>query len=229
LFAVALSALLMAPAGAEAIEGGQNATSSYGTVALWEGGNVLTCSGVLISQKAVLTARHCVNGLLSPSQIAVSTTLEPEFGHHLSPKYIRLNGKADLAILLFESPITANATVAFARHDPAVGDECWTYGFGFTRKGRDLANVLKRGRVARDVAQSADDKKDTYGGRGVFTTERVERPGASGGQVRGGDSGGPVICNGVLAGINVQELSDDRGKHQSTAQWGSWIFDNSGA
>lgn len=217
---VVAAALLAVPYTASAIEGGGGASGgTKGSAAIFRDMERI-CSGSMVNQSTVLTAKHCVeNDVSNPAALEVTSHLDPELGQVVEVSSIRLNGAADIAILHLKEPIRLSTTIAkLSEADPAKDTQCHVFGYGKTSMAGPLSAELKYANVTWKDAVPDDPK-----GAGAYLTEWVD------GQVREGDSGGPVFCgdnDGVQHGITVQQVGDREGKALSVSHWRPWIVEN---
>ena len=214
------AALLAGPQSASAIEGGGGATGgTKGSAAIFRDMERI-CSGSMVNQSTVLTAKHCVEGDVGdPGKLEVTSHLDPELGQVAEVTIIRLNGAADIAILHLKEPIRLSTTIAgLSQSEPAKDTQCAVFGYGKTSMGGPLSDQLKVANVRWKDAVPNDPK-----GAGAYLTEWIN------GQVREGDSGGPVFCgdnDGIQQGITVQQVGDREGKALSVSHWRPWIVEN---
>jgi hypothetical protein len=112
---------------------------------------------------------------------------------------------ADVALLRLAERLPDARFAELASESPTVGTRCTVVGYGRHNTDKDAASVESRvtdwsynEQRAADVVVSQKDREDAFSAQGV-----------DGAHSRG-DSGGPLFCNGKVAG--VVSCSPDRSK-----------------
>lgn len=145
------------------------------------------CSGTIIDERWVMTARHCVED--APSHVLVGDVRINEGIRANVDRVVRAPG-GDVALLhLARAVRTTYARLADA--DPPVGSTNFIYGWGTIEVGENspISDVLKRASV-----RVTGPAQDAYGGRAVGTT-RIN------GTAGYGDSGGPQFYRDTVVGV----------------------------
>lgn len=172
--------------GPEGIIGGETADSSRGMAALHRNG-VFRCSGSIVDNRWVLTARHClyVNGVRIPdSQLTVRVkSLNRTSGGGvvgISDSKVRTNH--DIAMLKLDRSANAEP-VRLATANPKVGATTYVFGWGNTCGTTcGPSTLLKRATMRVESI----DANDWHGGRAI-------RASSLNGRFCNGDSGGPLF------------------------------------
>ncbi|MGY1452612.1 S1 family peptidase [Streptomyces sp. SS8] len=172
--------------GPEGIIGGENADSSRGMAALHRNGN-FQCSGSIVDNRWVLTARHCLydrSGTRIPdSQLTVRVkSLNRTSGGGvvaISDSKVRINH--DIAMLKLNRSANAEP-VRLATANPVVGATTYVFGWGRTCATCAPSTVLKRATMRVESI----DSTDVRGGRAIRTS-------GLNGRTCNGDSGGPLF------------------------------------
>lgn len=173
-----------------------------------------SCGATLISNTQALTAAHCGGGPIASYSILAGTTdrttltcatcaLRPlrEFNRHEDFSNSPAQGYPnDVAIAVFYSIATNTnikfATLATEEDGDFHGAQCVITGWGRQSPGGPMATSLQEGSLAvlsneECASQWGVDRIKEYS---LCARDAVRAP-------CGGDNGGPLECNGVVAGI----------------------------
>lgn len=184
------------------------------------------CTATLVAPDAVLTAAHCVDTdpqtfHLGKSGATYWDTLAKSKAHRVAEIVVHpsfdasdvCSGGLDLAVVRLAEPVADVAPARIAARS-AHSERCTIVGFGYHR---DEGGVWVAGR--RHVAEV-----------GVARAEgNVFRVAAKTGRVEPGDSGGPLFCEGVVAGVASCIFSEEEQTHARTDRASQWIADQLGA
>lgn len=158
------------------------------------------CTGTAISDQWILTAQHCLefipsyrDGLVTPDRVRIHYSNDKRRpGPGLAVDRFVINPRADMALVHLAAPHPLAQYPELADALPAIeGRKATLYGYG--RLLHDEPATWLRAATLRGAYT-------TNNGAGI--EERVRFNGVDGTSSRG-DSGGPVLMDGRLIGVNV--------------------------
>lgn len=201
------------------------------------------CGGTLVSDRAVVTASHCIppyaqSGIITAgaheyyNERAHNYTIQSIHQHPGWNKATRIN---DIAVIILEEPVRFNNKVQPAclpnkNHCFAPGTACVATGWGYIREGGPRSSLLREVPV-RIMDSDHCNSAEYYNGR---IKDGMLCAGYNEGQRDActGDSGGPLVCpleNGrwVLAGATSWGVGCARyqrpGVYSNVAEFSDWI------
>lgn len=238
--AAAAAALLLAPAGAATagpakdgtvhknIAGGSTTSVSAAPfaaqVSFDAAGTKVGCTGSQISATWVITAKHCNSPSLR--SVRLGTTYLHSGGAVRQVAARHASPMGDVLLLKLSVPYYGSY-VGLSGSFPANGAAAKVYGWGHQSEGSGAMSYFLK---AADVSV-AGQGSDPSGGPTVRTRSRT-------GHTLNGDSGGPLIVNGKLAGVlstsgilpaqNPADYTGYTNEHASVARNIGWITNVSG-
>lgn len=165
-----------------AVQGGQLETG-LPTVGLIQNNTGGTCTGTLIAPSYVLTAKHCQ----APAMTFKLGTDASNFVSHATDQQI-VHPMSDLMILHLTSPIEGKSIMRYNTSDsfPAVGTNCTMVGFGGHAEPDGSSTSGKKRSATVQITSTDNTWVIVKWGTGISAP---------------GDSGGPLICNGLIEGV----------------------------
>jgi len=175
-----------------------------------------SCGASLLSARYGLSAAHCVDGS-APANLRVLAGLHDRsnpggattaniasFKMHEQYNVASATYANDIAILTFSSNIAANggniayATLPASNANDFAGQTCIITGWGRTSSAQTLPNILQQAPVGI-LSTSACQSQAT--GATIWANHICIKDSANNAGACNGDSGGPVNCGGIVAGV----------------------------
>lgn len=157
----------------------------------------MNCSGNQISDRWILTARHCIDGDGDMDVYFSSSTTRP--GTPVRADKLYASPSNDVALVHLSQPRRAWSYAPLTdNYRVNVGDSGTIMGFGLRANKREATQ-----RYEADVTVDGTGY-DVYGARGIHLV-------GENGTANHGDSGGPLVVNGAVVGVCSAGDSDDPG------------------
>jgi hypothetical protein len=145
------------------------------------------CTGSQIASSWVITAKHCNSTSLRSVRLGTSYLGTGGAVRSVAARYAAPAG--DVLLLKLSTPYYGSY-VGLSRSFPATGMSATVYGWGDQSEGSGSMSYYLKAAGVSVVWQGVDN----YGGPSVRTRSESGHP-------LSGDSGGPLIVNGKLAGV----------------------------
>ncbi|MFF9147557.1 S1 family peptidase [Streptomyces sp. NPDC014861] len=216
LFAPAATASEQAPARADAVAvqpiiGGGQATSGPWAARLLSNGRE-TCSATIIAPTWILTAKHCVTGGGLSFRIG---SLDQHSGGTLANGVQTYTHSSDLALVRLDRSVTATYARLGQPGSVSVGQSVQVYGWGATSQCGSEANCQSRYLKVANVTVTGGCR-DAYNGSAICARR-------GNGITAGGDSGGPMMANGIQVGVASTSDRQTTTAYTNVTAYRSWI------
>ncbi|MFK0249560.1 S1 family peptidase [Amycolatopsis azurea] len=212
------------------IVGGSDATGDYPWMASLQLNGQHQCGGSLISSNWVVTAAHCIQSGL---ELRIGSKDHLEGGTLVSaadtithPNYNQVSGSYDIALIKLSQSVS-NQTISIAQTSPVAGTNVTLYGWGQTCPERGCSQASPR------LLQQLDTSIASAGQcQGIDAQSELCVNGTTSGTACYGDSGGPAVFQGTLAGAtsragsNSSTCGDGPTVYTDVTAFRDWITDN---
>ncbi|MEW1672880.1 trypsin-like serine protease [Streptomyces noursei] len=219
--AVAVLALVAPTAGAapvppgtkgpQPIIGGQYANSGPWAARLYSNGQE-TCSATIIAPTWILTAKHCVAGGALSFRIG---SLDQYSGGTTANGVQTYTHGADLALVRLDRSVSTTYATLGQPGSVRVGQNVQVYGWGATSQCGSEINCQSQYLKFANVTVSGGCT-DAYGGSAICASW-------GDGITAGGDSGGPMMANGVQVGVASTSDRQTSTAYSNVTAYRSWI------
>nr|WP_309116127.1 trypsin-like serine protease [Saccharothrix sp.] len=192
------------------IIGGGYASNAPWAARLFSNGRQ-TCTATIIAPTWILTARHCVGGGGLSFRIG---SLDQTTGGTVANGVQTYNHSADISLVRLDRSVSATYA-RLASTGPSAGTTVQVYGWGATsRCGSEINCQSRYLKVANVVVSGACT--DAYGGSAICARR-------GDGITAGGDSGGPMMYNGVQIGVASTSDRQTTTAYTNVTRYRSWI------
>ncbi|MCQ6555186.1 trypsin-like serine protease [Streptomyces sp. C10-9-1] len=193
------------------IIGGGYAQSGPWAARLFSNGRE-TCSATIIAPTWILTAKHCVTGGGLSFRIG---SLDQHSGGTVANGVRTYTHGADLALVRLDRSVSATYARLGQPGTVRVGQNVQVYGWGATSRCGSEANCQSRYLKVANVTVT-HGCGDAYGGSAICARR-------GDGITAGGDSGGPMMLNGVQVGVASTSDRQTTTAYTNVTAYRSWI------
>ncbi|MFF6882834.1 S1 family peptidase [Streptomyces sp. NPDC012421] len=204
------------PARADAVAvqpiiGGGHAQSGPWAARLFSNGRE-TCSATIIAPTWILTAKHCVTGGGLSFRIG---SLDQHSGGTVANGVQTYTHGSDLALVRLDRSVTATYARLGQPGSVSVGQSVQVYGWGATSQCGSEATCQSRYLKVADVTVTGGCR-DAYNGSAICARR-------GNGITAGGDSGGPMMANGIQVGVASTSDRQTTTAYTNVTAYRSWI------
>jgi len=171
-----------------------------------------TCSATIIAPTWILTAKHCVTGGGLSFRIG---SLDQHSGGTLANGVQTYTHSADLALVRLDRSVTATYARLGQPGSVTVGQNVQVYGWGATSQCGSEATCQSRYLKVANVTVTGGCR-DAYSGSAICARR-------GDGITAGGDSGGPMMANGVQVGVASTSDRQTTTAYTNVTAYRSWI------
>ncbi|MGV9316516.1 S1 family peptidase [Streptomyces sp. NPDC003691] len=209
-----------APAAANAVTGtaalpiigGGYATDAPWAARLFSNGRQ-TCSATIIAPTWILTARHCVGG--GGLSFRIGSLDQTSGGTVANGSAVYNHSSSDLSLVRLDRSVPATYSRLGAPGSVTVNQTVQVYGWGATSQcGSEINCQSQYLKVAKVVVTGGC--RDAYNGSAICARR-------GDGITAGGDSGGPMMANGVQVGVASTSDRQTTTAYTNVTAYRSWI------
>lgn len=198
--------------GPEQIIGGGYAQSGPWAARLFSNGRQ-TCSATIIAPTWILTARHCVSG--GNLSFRIGSLDQTSGGTVANGTQIHTNWSSDLALVRLDRSVQTTYATLGQPGTVRVGQTVQVYGWGATSRCSPEINCQSRYLKVANVVVTRGCS-DAYGGSAICARR-------GNGITAGGDSGGPMMLNGIQVGVASTSDRQTTTAYTNVTRYRSWI------
>ncbi|MEO3762055.1 trypsin-like serine protease [Streptomyces sp. B8F3] len=193
------------------IIGGGYAQSGPWAARLFSNGRQ-TCSATIIAPTWILTAKHCVSGGGLSFRIG---SLDQTSGGTLANGVQTYTHSSDLALVRLDRSVSTTYATLGQPGSVTVGQSVQVYGWGATSQCGSEINCQSQYLKVANVTVTGGCS-DAYGGNAICARR-------GNGITAGGDSGGPMMANGIQVGVASTSDRQTTTAYTNVTRYRSWI------
>ncbi|MER5770856.1 S1 family peptidase [Streptomyces sp. NPDC001985] len=194
------------------IIGGGYASNAPWAARLFSNGRQ-TCSASIIAPTWILTAKHCVTG--GGLSFRIGSLDQTSGGISANASAVHNHSSSDLSLVKLDRSVTATYARLGQPGSVSVNQTVQVYGWGATSQCGSEINCQSRYlKVANVIVSGAC--RDAYNGTAICARR-------GDGITAGGDSGGPMMANGIQVGVASTSDRQTITAYTNVTAYRSWI------
>ncbi|MEW1550366.1 S1 family peptidase [Streptomyces tsukubensis] len=194
------------------IIGGGYATDAPWAARLFSNGRQ-TCSATIIAPTWILTARHCVSG--GGLSFRIGSLDQTSGGTVANASGVYNHASSDLSLVKLDRSVSAAYSRLGQPGSVSVNQNVQVYGWGATSQcGSEINCQSQYLKVARVVVTGGC--RDAYSGSAICARR-------GDGITAGGDSGGPMMANGIQVGVASTSDRQTTTAYTNVTAYRPWI------
>ncbi|GGP95604.1 S1 family peptidase [Streptomyces roseolilacinus] len=194
------------------IIGGGYASNAPWAARLFSNGRQ-TCSATIIAPTWILTAKHCVSG--GGLSFRIGSLDQTSGGTVANGVSIHNHASSDLSLVRLDRSVAGTYARLGQPGSVSVNQTVQVYGWGATYQCGSEANCQSQYLKVADVIVSGACR-DAYNGSAICARR-------GNGITAGGDSGGPMMANGVQVGVASTSDRQTTTAYTNVTAYRSWI------
>ncbi|MBH5338713.1 trypsin-like serine protease [Streptomyces pactum] len=194
------------------IIGGSYAQNAPWAARLFSNGRQ-TCSATIIAPTWILTAKHCVSG--GGLSFRIGSLDQTSGGTTANGAQTYTHSASDLALVRLDRSVSATYARLGQPGSVSVGQTVQVYGWGATSQCGSEANCQSQYLKVANVSVTGGCR-DAYSGSAICARR-------GDGITAGGDSGGPMMANGVQVGVASTSDRQTTTAYTNVTAYRSWI------
>ncbi|MFE3098510.1 S1 family peptidase [Streptomyces sp. NPDC059248] len=194
------------------IIGGDYASNAPWAARLFSNGRQ-TCSATIIAPTWILTAKHCVTG--GGLSFRIGSLDQSSGGTAANASGIYNHSSSDLSLVKLDRSVSATYARLGQPGSVSVNQTVQVYGWGATSQCGSEANCQSRYLKVADVIVTGGCR-DAYNGSAICARR-------GNGITAGGDSGGPMMANGIQVGVASTSDRQTMTAYTNVTAYRPWI------
>ncbi|MFI1018702.1 S1 family peptidase [Streptomyces sp. NPDC020965] len=172
-----------------------------------------TCSASIIAPTWILTARHCVSG--GGLSFRIGSLDQSSGGTVANATGVYNHSSSDLSLVRLDRSVSATYSRLGQPGSVSVNQTVQVYGWGATSQCGSEANCQSRYLKVANVIVTGQCR-DAYSGAAICARR-------GDGITAGGDSGGPMMANGIQVGVASTSDRQTTTAYTNLTAYRSWI------